>query len=156
MGRVVERYGTRMESASNSEKAPRMPTAVLDTPISPELLPPSDTGDVAQLTESVLGPYVVHDFFLYHFQAYGRSFDEILDLATLTFRGTYDAEALRVFAVTFVQRFFANQFKRSCTPDAPKVLTVGLSPRGDWRMPSDAKSAAWLATIKNWQPKVST
>ncbi|MGB0647788.1 MAG: NAD(+) synthase, partial [Bradymonadia bacterium] len=128
-------------------------SAVLDTPISPELLPPDAQGDVAQFTEDVIGPYVVHDFMLYHFHVHGRRFDEILDLALLVFEPEFDAEALRGYAVTFVRRFFTQQFKRSCTPDAPKVLGVGLSPRGDWRMPSDAEYGIWQDSIEKWQPR---
>lgn len=128
-------------------------SAVLDTPISPELLPPDTEGDVAQLTEDVIGPYVVHDFMLYHFHVHGRPFDEILDLALLVFDTEYDADTLREHAATFVRRFFTQQFKRSCTPDAPKVLGVGLSPRGDWRMPSDAQFEIWQKSIETWAPK---
>ena len=131
-------------------------TSVLETPISPELLPPDADGDVAQLTEDVLGPYEVHDFFLYHFSVHGRSFDQTLDLAYLIFGKDHDAETLRSYAHRFVSRFFTHQFKRSCTPDAPKVLAVGLSPRGDWRMPSDAQSEIWLSSIEQWVPKEST
>jgi NAD+ synthase (glutamine-hydrolysing) len=143
----ANRWGTELKALKTALQA------VLDTPISPELLPPNEDGEVAQLTEAVLGPYIIHDFLLYHFHVHGRSFDEILDLARLSFEGTFDDESLRSYALTFVKRFFTQQFKRSCTPDAPKVLSVGLSPRGDWRMPSDAQYAIWLDTIEQWVPE---
>ncbi|MDB4987682.1 MAG: nadE 2 [Myxococcaceae bacterium] len=121
--------------------------AILETPISPELLPPDEAGKIAQLTESTLGPYELHDFFLYHFVRYGRKPSRILGLATHAFEGRYDSLTIRRWLELFLRRFFANQFKRSCTPDGPKVGTVALSPRGDWRMPSDADVASWLAEL---------
>jgi NAD+ synthase (glutamine-hydrolysing) len=123
--------------------------ALLETPISPELLPPDEQGKIAQLTESTLGPYELHDFFLYHFVRHGRRPARILGLARHAFEGRYDDAALRRWLALFLRRFFANQFKRSCTPDAPKVGTVALSPRGDWRMPSDAQVALWLADLES-------
>ena len=149
---VVEHRASRW-GADRLERLKQALQCVLDTPISPELLPPDEAGDVAQLTEAVLGPYVIHDFFLYHFHVHGRPFDEILDLAQLAFEDTFDAQSLKLYAVTFVKRFFTQQFKRSCTPDAPKVLSVALSPRGDWRMPSDAQYTIWLQSIEDWVPK---
>eukprot|EP00727_Mastigamoeba_balamuthi_P005323 m51a1_g1479 putative nad synthetase (552) ;mRNA; r:274230-279381 len=121
--------------------------SILDTPISPELLPPDADGRIAQLTESALGPYELHDFFLWHTVRYGRPPARTLDLARAAFGSRYPVAELRDRLRLFVQRFFRHQFKRSCATDGPKVLCLGLSPRGDWRMPSDASAAAWLAQI---------
>jgi NAD+ synthase (glutamine-hydrolysing) len=119
--------------------------AVVATDISPELLPPNKAGKIAQLTESVVGPYELHDFFLYHFLRFGAYPEKILFLAGhAAFDGDYSPELLRKWLREFLRRFFANQFKRSCLPDGPKVGSVSLSPRGDWRMPSDAAARAWL------------
>ncbi len=118
---------------------------VVDTTISPELLPPGPDGLVSQSTEASIGPYELHDFFLYHFLRYGATPEKILFLASrASFDGRYPPEVIRHWLVRFLRRFFANQFKRSCLPDGPKVGTVSLSPRGDWRMPSDAEAALWL------------
>ncbi len=114
-----------------------------DTPVSPELLPPSDDGSIEQKTEDVLGPYDLHDFFLYHFIKYGASPAKMKELALAAFAGEYSEELIDKTLATFVRRFFTQQFKRSCIPDGPKVGTIALSPRGDWRMPSDACSAVW-------------
>ncbi len=118
--------------------------AILDTPISPELLPPDETGKIAQLTESSIGPYELHDFFLFQTVRYGRAPSATLALATHAFADRYDRVTLRKWLEVFLRRFFANQFKRSCTPDGPKVGMVALSPRSDWRMPSDANVQDWL------------
>ena len=127
--------------------------SILDTPISPELLPAGVDGDIAQLTEDTIGPYELHDFFLFHFVRRGRRPSRILDLAMIAFAGRYDAPTLRTWMTLFIRRFFTFQFKRSCTADAPKVLTVALSPRGDWRMPSDAQCNQWLKDIDAWTPR---
>ncbi|MCK5844989.1 MAG: NAD(+) synthase [Victivallales bacterium] len=116
---------------------------IIDTPVSPELLPKNADGSISQKTESILGPYEAHDFFLYHIVKYGASPEKTLRLAKLAFDGKYSETELSEFLNTFVKRFFANQFKRSCIPDGPKVGTISLSPRGDWRMPSDVSPAAW-------------
>jgi NAD+ synthase (glutamine-hydrolysing) len=121
--------------------------SILETPISPELLPPSTQGEIAQLTEETLGPYELHDFFLYHFVRHGARPGRVLDLAQVAFGADYDLETLKQWLRVFVRRFFSQQFKRSCTADAPKVGQVALSPRGDWRMPSDARPDVWLAEI---------
>lgn len=126
--------------------------SILETPISPELLPPDASGAIAQLTEGKLGPYELHDFFLFHFARHGRTPPRILDLARAAFGAQYSLDDLKKHLRTFVARFFLNQFKRSCTADGPKVGTVALSPRGDWRMPSDATPAAWLAQIDAYAP----
>lgn len=122
--------------------------AILETPISPELLPADEKGQIAQLTESTLGPYELHDFFLYHFARHGARPSRILDLARLAFDGRYELDALKKWLGVFYRRFFQNQFKRSATADAPKVGLVALSPRGDWRMPSDAQVKSWLDEIE--------
>jgi len=121
--------------------------AILDTPISPELLPVDATGAIAQLTESTLGPYELHDFFLYHFVRNGESPTRILDLAGVAFADAYPLDALKRWLKVFLTRFFTHQFKRSCTADGPKVGQVGLSPRGDWRMPSDASVRTWIVEV---------
>ncbi len=121
--------------------------AALDAPISPELLPPGDSGETGQRTEDILGPYEVHDFFLYHFVRNGASPEKLLFMALRAFAGTHDEKALRSWLRLFLRRFFAHQFKRSSMPDGPKIGSVGLSPRGDWRMPSDAEAGAWLAGL---------
>ncbi len=115
------------------------------TEISPELLPTAKDGAIAQTTEGVIGPYELHDFFLFHFLRYGAPPEKILFLAEhARFDKAYPADEIRRWLKVFIQRFFANQFKRSCLPDGPKVGSISLSPRGDWRMPSDAQAAAWL------------
>jgi NAD+ synthase (glutamine-hydrolysing) len=120
---------------------------VLDTPVSPELLPPKD-GDIAQKTEDLVGPYELHDFFLYYMIRFGFGPGKIYRLAKETFAGNYENETILKWLKTFYRRFFAQQFKRSCLPDGPKVGTVALSPRGDWRMPSDACAAVWMQEIE--------
>ena len=117
---------------------------IIDTPVSPELLPPAEDGTVEQKTEEVLGPYDLHDFFLYHFIKYGAPPHKLFLLAQHAWGKEYDDAVIRRTLSIFLTRFFAQQFKRSCIPDGPKVGTISLSPRGDWRMPSDAAVAAWL------------
>jgi NAD+ synthase (glutamine-hydrolysing) len=121
--------------------------AVLETPVSPELVPPGADGAIAQRTEDILGPYELLDFFLHGFVRLGAGPRKLLFLAEHAFAGRYDREALRRVLRTFLTRFFENQFKRSALPDGPKVGSVSLSPRGDWRMPSDASAAAWLKEL---------
>jgi NAD+ synthase (glutamine-hydrolysing) len=113
---------------------------IVDTPISPELLPANDKGEIQQVTEDLVGPYELHDFFIYNFMRFGYSPEKIHFLARKAFAETYDDETILKWLKTFVRRFFSQQFKRSCMPDGPKVGSVGLSPRGDWHMPSDAWS----------------
>src|SRR5262249_26886543 len=118
---------------------------IVATEISPELLPAGVDGRIAQTTESVVGPYELQDFFLYHFLRFGTKPEKILFLAEqAAFDRAYTRAELRCWLAEFIRRFFANQFKRSCLPDGPKVGTVSLSPRGDWRMASDASPACWL------------
>ena len=129
---------------------------ILDTPVSPELLPADGNGQIVQKTESILGAYEIHDFYLYHFTKYGAEPAKLLYLAEKAFGGDESHEAkyprtelVRVLKL-FLKRFFAQQFKRSCIPDGPKVGTISLSPRADWRMPSDASSADWLKEVENF------
>jgi NAD+ synthase (glutamine-hydrolysing) len=138
-------------AAENEFSGPAQETLrdIVATRISPELLPTSATGDIVQETESVVGPYELHDFFLFHFLRYAAPPRKILYLAERAkFSRDYGPAEIKKWLVTFVKRFFANQFKRSCLPDGPKVGTISLSPRGDWRMPSDADAAAWLADLE--------
>ncbi len=121
---------------------------IMDTPISPELLPPSQSGEIVQKTEDILGPYEVHDFFLYHMLRFGTGPEKLLFLASRAFSAEYSREQLKKWLVVFYKRFFSQQFKRSCLPDGPKVGTVSLSPRGDWRMPSDASVSLWLDMLE--------
>ena len=120
---------------------------ILDTPVSPELLPPKD-GEIAQKTESIVGPYELHDFFLYYILRYGFTPGKIYRLACYALGEKYDPAVILQWMRTFYRRFFTQQFKRSCLPDGPKVGTVGLSPRGDWKMPSDASFALWMEEIE--------
>jgi NAD+ synthase (glutamine-hydrolysing) len=130
-----------------AEAARRVLLDILATPISPELLPTGADGAIAQKTEDTLGPYELHDFFLYHAIRAGAPPRKVLLLACQAFAGAYDEATLRRWLRVFYTRFFAHQFKRSCVPDGPKVGSVSLSPRADWRMPSDASAAAWLAEL---------
>ena len=126
---------------------------IIDTPISPELIPADEHGNIKQKTEDLVGPYELHDFFIYYFMRYGFSPKKIFLLAQRAFctpsheNGRveiYEEEVVKKWLKTFCRRFFTQQFKRSCLPDGPKVGSVSLSPRGDWRMPSDASYALWL------------
>ncbi|MGN0186373.1 MAG: NAD(+) synthase [Paludibacteraceae bacterium] len=117
---------------------------IVDTPVSPELLPADRDGNIAQKTEDLVGPYELHDFFLYHMLRHGFAPDKLVMLAQQAFADRYEPTIIKHWLKTFVRRFFSQQFKRSCMPDGPKVGSVNLSPRGDWRMPSDASAAIWL------------
>src|SRR5699024_277235 len=117
---------------------------ILDTPVSPELLPSAEDGTIAQQTEQLVGPYELHDFYLYYVLRFGFGPAKIFHLACRAFDGRYTPETLLQWLKNFYRRFFAQQFKRSCLPDGPKVGSVTLSPRGDWRMPSDASCALWM------------
>lgn len=121
---------------------------IVDTPISPELIPADENGNIKQKTEDLVGPYELHDFFLYHFLRFGSHPSKIFFLAQKAFTGVYDKATIKKWLYTFFRRFFQQQFKRSCLPDGPKVGSVSLSPRGDWRMPSDAVSRLWLEEIE--------
>lgn len=121
---------------------------VLDTPVSPELLPPEKDGTIAQKTEDLVGPYELHDFFLYYFVRFGFSPSKIFRMATASFADKYDKKTVMKWLKKFCWRFFSQQFKRSCLPDGPKVGSVTLSPRGDWRMPSDASYNLWIKELE--------
>ncbi len=145
---VVAWYADRARNFIADEKTADALSAVLydilDTPVSPELLPADANGQIAQKTESILGAYEIHDFYLYHFAKYGAEPAKLLWLAKRAFAGSYPDEELERCLKLFVRRFFTQQFKRSCIPDGPKVGTISLSPRADWRMPSDASFGDWL------------
>ncbi|MCR5577950.1 MAG: NAD(+) synthase [Prevotella sp.] len=117
---------------------------IIDTPISPELIPADEQGRIKQKTEDLVGPYELHDFFIYYFLRYGFSPSKIFVMAKKAFANDYDDETIKKWLKTFCRRFFTQQFKRSCLPDGPKVGSVSLSPRGDWRMPSDASYTLWM------------
>jgi len=134
---------------ADSEALTRALLDVLDTPVSPELLPPTGGGEISQKTEDLVGPYELHDFFLYHMLRGGFSPSKIYRVAVRTFAGEYDAETIMKWLKKFYWRFFGQQYKRSCLPDGPKVGSVAVSPRGDLRMPSDACSAAWISELEN-------
>ena len=121
---------------------------VVDTPISPELTPADEKGNIQQKTEDLVGPYELHDFFLYNFFRFGYAPEKVFFLSRKAFGKTYDDETIKKWLRKFYWRFFSQQFKRSCLPDGPKVGSVTLSPRGDWRMPSDAKVALWIDNLK--------
>jgi NAD+ synthase (glutamine-hydrolysing) len=118
------------------------------TPVSPELLPPNEDGEIGQVTEDHIGPYRLHDFFLYHVVRLQFAPRKVLRLAHEAFAGEFSAAEIHRWLEVFYRRFFSQQFKRSCLPDGPKVGSVALSPRGDWRMPSDASVALWLADLE--------
>ena len=122
---------------------------ILDTPVSPELLPPED-GKISQKTEDIVGPYELHDFYLYYILRFGYHPQKILKMAEQAFDGKYERETIKKWLKTFYKRFFSQQFKRSCLPDGPKVGSVAVSPRGDLRMPSDAVSKKWLEEVENF------
>lgn len=134
---------------SNNEITRTTLLDIADTPISPELIPAYDNGNIKQKTEDLVGPYELHDFYLYHFMRYGASPAKIYAMACKAFEGEHDKATIKKWLAIFFRRFFNQQFKRSCLPDGPKVGSISLSPRGDWRIPSDASSSAWLNEIEN-------
>ena len=140
--RVLVEWAARND-AGETVRAPLRD--IVATPVSPELLPADEKGEIAQKTEDLVGPYELHDFFIYHFMRNGFAPRKIMFLAERAFGGRYGREVIRHWLVVFLRRFFSQQYKRSAVPDGPKVGSVSLSPRGDWRMPSDATAAAWLA-----------
>ncbi|NLN82494.1 MAG: NAD(+) synthase, partial [Clostridiales bacterium] len=127
-------------------------TDILNTPVSPELLPP-ENGVISQETEQIVGPYQLHDFFLYHFVRFGDPPSKIFRLAVYAFKNKYHENEILKWLKLFCRRFFSQQFKRSCMPDGPRVGSVALSPRGDWRMPSDANVTVWMEQIEKMQIK---
>ena len=149
--KTLVRYLVSYESQRTAQISPALSKAladIVDTPVSPELLPPTEDGKISQKTEETVGPYELHDFFLYYMIRYGFTPSKIYRMALTAFDGAYDADTIYKWEETFLRRFFAQQFKRSCVPDGPKVGTVSLSPRGDWRMPSDASRNVWLDDLK--------
>ena len=146
--KTLVRYLVDYVADNSDEDKKKVLKDILDTPISPELLPPDKAGNILQQTESSIGPYVLHDFFLYHFLKYGASPKKIYFLAQETFKGKFDNETLKKWLKVFVKRFFTQQFKRNCVPDGVKVGTIGLSPRGDLRMPSDVSYNVWLKEVE--------
>ena len=149
--KTLVRYLVSYEAQRTAEYNPTLSKALADiveTPVSPELLPPTEDGRISQKTEETVGPYELHDFFLYYMIRFGFAPSKIFRMAVRAFEGSYDEETIYKWEETFMRRFFAQQFKRSCVPDGPKVGTVSLSPRGDWRMPSDASRNVWLEDLK--------
>lgn len=142
--KTLVRYLVEYVANVSDEKTAAILYDVLDTPVSPELLPPDENGKIAQKTEDNIGPYELHDFFLYNFIRFGFTKEKITALAFKAFDGKYDESTIEKWAEVFFKRFFISQFKRSCIPDSPKVGSVSLSPRGDWRMPSDASFKAFI------------
>lgn len=141
--KTLVRHLTEYESNRTSGKLREVLKDVLNTPVSPELLPPSN-GEISQVTEDIVGPYALHDFFLYYMVRYGYTPKKIFRIALLAFGESYKPQIIKKWLIVFIKRFFSQQFKRSCLPDGPKVGTVTLSPRGDFRMPSDASVQMWL------------
>ena len=146
--KTLVRYIVRYEAQKAEPAMAAVLGDILDTPVSPELLPADKNGEMTQKTEDLVGPYELHDFFLYHMLRTGAGPKKIFRLAHYAFGGEYDDKTIVHWLRTFMRRFFAQQFKRSCLPDGPKVGTVTLSPRGDWRMPSDASSRLWLDEVE--------
>lgn len=146
--KTLVKYLIAYEAEKRGGEVKKVLNSILDTEISPELLPPDENGNIAQKTEDLVGPYELHDFFLYYFVRCAFPPDKILFLACKTFKGVYDGETIKKWLKVFIKRFFAQQFKRSCVPDGVKVGSVALSPRGDWRMPSDAVCSLWLKSIE--------
>ena len=143
---IVSWYADRsahLESCENGAALAAVLRDILDTPVSPELLPADSSGQIAQKTESILGAYEIHDFFLYHFAKYGATPEKLRYLAKYAFKGLHTDEEIDKALAVFIRRFFTQQFKRSCIPDGPKVGTISLSPRADWRMPSDSSFSDW-------------
>jgi NAD+ synthase (glutamine-hydrolysing) len=132
----------------NNSKAAEILYDIIDTPISPELLPPDKEGEITQKTEDVVGPYELHDFFLYQFVRCGYGPAKTYYLAQHAFNEKYSNNVIKKWLKKFIGRFFSQQFKRSCLPDGPKVGTIALSPRGDWRMPSDSDPQIWLKELE--------
>ena len=147
--KTLVRYIVRYEAGKSGGALADVLYDILDTPVSPELLPAKKNGEIAQKTEDLVGPYELHDFFLYHMMRFGSSPAKIFRLAKYAYAGAYTDETILHWLKTFVRRFFIQQFKRSCMPDGPKVGTVTLSPRGDLRMPSDASFAVWMKELDN-------
>jgi NAD+ synthase (glutamine-hydrolysing) len=146
--KTLIRYIIQWVADSTEKKLSKILNDVINTPVSPELLPNSRKNAVNQKTEEIIGPYELHDFFLYHIIKYGAPPAKVRKLAEKAFAGDYSSAQIKQHLELFVRRFFSQQFKRSCIPDGPKVGTISLSPRGDWRMPSDAAATSWLNNLQ--------
>ena len=151
--KTLVRYLVKWVADTNSGTRKKILDDILDTPISPELLPPDEAGNILQKTESSIGPYVLHDFFLYHFLRYGTAPQKIYFLACHTFQNSFRKEEIKKWLQVFIKRFYTQQFKRNCMPDGVKVGSVSLSPRGDFRMPSDANYQNVLAELEKIKVK---
>lgn len=144
--KTLVRYLVGYEAKNAGDELKQTLNEILDTPVSPELLPPKD-GNIDQKTEEIVGPYELHDFFLYYFIRFGYPAEKILRIAKDSFEGVFDEDTIKKWLHVFIDRFFTQQFKRSSMPDGPKVGSVNLSPRGDWRMPSDISSSPWFGNL---------
>lgn len=151
--KTLIRYLVKYEASKAGDVLARVLEDILETPVSPELLPPKD-GVISQKTENIVGPYELHDFFLYYILRFGFTPSKIFRMACCAFCGTYGAGEILKWMKNFYRRFFSQQFKRSCLPDGPKVGTVSLSPRGDWRMPSDASPSLWLEELEGLEKQL--
>lgn len=146
--KTLVKYLTHYEASISQGDLKNVLNDIIETPVSPELLPPKD-GEISQKTEELVGPYELHDFFLYYITRFGFRPRKIFKIAKQSFKNIYDDETIKKWLIIFLRRFFSQQFKRSCMPDGPKIGSVTLSPRGDWRMPSDAVSNLWLNEAEN-------
>ena len=148
---AVRRITTFVANNCADAKIKKVLIDIVDTPVSPELLPPDKDGQIAQKTEEKIGPYELHDFFIYHTLKSGFSADKIYRIACKTFNDEYDSETIYRWLKTFIYRFFSQQFKRSCLPDGVSISEVGVSPRGTWNMPSDAVANEWINALENYR-----
>ena len=146
--KTLVRYLIEWVKDNSTDKRKKVLQDILDTPISPELLPPDEAGNILQKTESFIGPYVLHDFYLYHFLRYGASVKKMYFLAKITFKDNFTSNEIKKWLTVFIKRFFTQQFKRNSIPDGVKVGSISLSPRGDLRMPSDANYESWLKELE--------
>ncbi len=145
---LVQHLVSWVASSSSDEATRSTLLDIVGTPISPELIPADADGNIQQKTEDLVGPYELHDFFLYYMMRNGFRPRKIFFLARQAFKEEYSEETIKKWLTTFYRRFFSQQFKRSCLPDGPKVGSISMSPRGDWRMPSDACAEAWIEECK--------
>ena len=146
--KTLIKYIIQWVSENNeNEQCKKVINDILNTPISPELLPPDKNGNIEQKTEEKIGPYILHDFFLYHFLRYGAEPKKIYYIACKTFKNDFEKEEIKHLLQIFIKRFFTQQFKRNSMPDGPKIGTISLSPRGDLRIPSDTSYNIWIKEI---------
>ena len=146
--KTLVRYLVAHTAEQSDAKLREVLLDVLDTPVSPELLPPEESGEIRQKTEDLVGPYLLHDFFLYHMVRFSMPPTKIFRMACIAFSGQFAPDVILKWERIFYRRFFSQQFKRSCLPDGVKIGSVTLSPRGDWRMPSDACADQWLRQLE--------